>query len=97
MATCADCIHYEVCSDYFDATIECGSTCSFWKDRSRFMELPCAGDKVYEICCINPWGDCVIGEVDKNDTDFDSELLGKRFFLTPEEAEKALKERENNA
>lgn len=40
MATCADCIHYEVCSDYFDATIECGSTCSFLKDRSRFVESP---------------------------------------------------------
>ncbi len=109
---CTDCVHYELCLHQEKFLIEHNrkdlirrygfglsepEICCNFRDRSQFVKLPCAGDKVYEICCINPWGDCVIGEVDKNDTDFDSELLGKRFFLTPEEAEKALKERENNA
>ena len=56
--TCKDCIHYEACHDmyyeehatrHFDpekhnAEKECG----YFKDRSRFVELPCrVGDKVY--------------------------------------------------
>lgn len=50
MASCKDCIHYEVCADYFDAIIECGTTCSFLKDRSRFVELPCKiGDTLYTV------------------------------------------------
>ena len=56
--TCKDCIHYEACHDmyyeehatrHFDpekhnAEKECG----YFKDRSRFVELPCkVGDTVY--------------------------------------------------
>ena len=58
--TCKDCIHYEACHDmyyeehatrHFDpekhnAEKECG----YFKDRSRFVELPCKiGDTVYSI------------------------------------------------
>ncbi len=63
--------------------------------------LPCkVGDTVYELkyyhCCTNP-------ELDFYDIDektFGLDMLnkiGKTVFLTREEAEQALKERENNA
>ena len=116
MATCKDCIHYKVCCQktrhvvtgmdfvyrYKYNHIE--RVCKDFKDRSRFVELPCVGDKVYEPCRINQFGDYKIVEseirgfiVDTNGTAFDYELLGERFFLTREEAEQASKEREENA
>lgn len=117
MANCKDCIHVEICEDFTRHKLspskaeeilpilrECGNTCEHFKDRSRFVELPCVGDKVYELCRINQFGDYKIVEseirgfiVDTNGTAFDYELLGERFFLTHEEAEQALKEREANA
>ena len=69
----------------------------------QLAELPRVGDKVYELCRINQFGDYKIGEfeirgfiVDTSGTAFDYELLGERFFLTREEAEQASKERESN-
>ena len=112
MVTCKDCVHVEVCgtfsllSEAFEIASpeRIASDCDHFKDRSRFVELPCVGEKVYELCRVNPWGDYIIGEsivkgliVDTTGTAFDYELLGKRFFLTLEEAEQALKkERESN-
>lgn len=70
----------------------------------QLAELPRVGDKVYELCRINQFGDYKIDEseirgfiVDTDGTAFDYELLGERFFLTHEEAEQALKERKKNA
>lgn len=56
--TCADCIHYDVCQALEDAgqvskihPKQCGT----YKDKSRYIELPCAvGDTVY---CIQPFFD----------------------------------------
>lgn len=69
----------------------------------QLAELPHVGDKVYELCRINQFGDYKIDEseikgfiVDTDGTAFDYDLMGKRFFLTREEAEQALKEREND-
>ena len=117
MASCKDCVHVEVSEDFTKAKLspkraeellpvlrEHGRTCEHFKDRARFVELPRIGGKVYELCCINPWGDYIIGEsiikgfiVDTTGTAFDYDLMGKRFFLTREDAEQALKERESNA
>lgn len=48
MPTCKNCIHYEVCADFYDDEIERAIPCSFFKSRSRFVELPCkAGDTLY--------------------------------------------------
>ena len=114
MASCTDCAHVEVCkfkdlpaplSDSYIRESECiEKRCGDFKDRSQFAELPRVGDKVYELCRINQFGDYKIDEseirgfiVDTDGTAFDYELLGERFFLTREEAEKALmKEREAN-
>ena len=55
--TCADCIHYDVCREwnakFIDERLKMGAgcVCKDFKDKSRFIELPCAvGDTVY---CIN--------------------------------------------
>lgn len=55
--TCKDCIHYPVCADCDpvkvevfgeDSTLEPDGLCNHFKDKSRFIELPCAvGDVVY--------------------------------------------------
>ena len=114
MATCAECVYVEVCrfkdllaplSDSYIRESECiEKRCGDFQDRSRFAELPRVGDKVYELCRINQFGDYKIDEseikgfiVDTDGTAFDYELLEKRFFLTREEAEQALREREENA
>ena len=45
--TCKDCIHYDACKDMYDGIkedfddkvdVEC---CEFFKDKDRFIELPC--------------------------------------------------------
>jgi len=63
MATCKDCLHVDVCCSYLSTAynkyklatpdfkllknIECDE-CQHYKDRSRFVELPCrVGDTVY--------------------------------------------------
>lgn len=99
--TCNDCVHNEICQKFggpFNIN-DADTSCTDFKARSRFVELPCVGDKVYELCRINQFGDYKIVEseirgfiVDTNGTAFDYELLGERFFLTHEEAEQALKE-----
>lgn len=63
MAICKDCVHVEVCKEYvmgvaavrgvdlnmdeLTVVLQCDD-CEHFKDRSRFMELPCkVGDTVY--------------------------------------------------
>ena len=54
MATCKDCVHVDVCEDITRHKLspsraekilpilrERGKTCELFKDRSRFVELPC--------------------------------------------------------
>ena len=65
MATCKDCIHNSVCSLWraeegqdakFYAETEDGK-CDFFKDKSRFVELPCkVGDVVYVLTSDSPTG-----------------------------------------
>ena len=116
MVTCKDCVHVEVCkfkdlpaplSDSYIRESECiEKRCGDFKDRSRFVELPCKlGDTVYyfnsagEIYSQKVSGFIVnfVGILVDSDVMFDSHLMGDRFFSTREEAEAALKERENNA
>jgi hypothetical protein len=114
MASCKKCIHYAVCADFYDDEIERTAPCSFFKDRSRFVELPCkVGDTVYvieniageekiiqdsvETIGIGYYADGIeIYQFDGIKTDGYFSDFGKTVFLTREEAEQALKERENN-
>ena len=110
MAICENCIHYELCSSISIKKIGISlipqDECCGYKDRSRFVELPCKlGDTVYyfnsdgEIYSQKVSGFIVnfVGILVDSDVMFDSHLMGDRFFSTREEAEQALKERENNA
>ena len=55
MSTCKDCLHYEACNHWlikdkrFLEAVE-GFVCEHFKDRSKFVELPCkVGDTVYML------------------------------------------------
>ena len=88
-----------------EGLLECGD-CEHFKGRSQFVELPCKlGDTVYyfnsagKIFSQKVSGFIVnfVGILVDSDVMFDSHLMGDRFFSTREEAEQALKERENDA
>ena len=90
MKTCKDCIHFDIC--YRDILI---SVCDSFKDKSKFIELPCAiGDTVYMISYgHDTWDDTEYKVIIQ--TTFRLDMLSsfnKRIFLTREEAEKRLEE-----
>lgn len=103
MAKCKDCIHFDVCADFYDDEIERTAPCSFFKNRSRFVELPCnLGDEVFYFDTAGRIYTSKItqfiygstGLLLDSDVMFNSNLVGKRFFFSREAAEQALKERE---
>ena len=48
MATCKDCLHIGICPNLNHETV--ADKCPDFKDRSRFVELPCkVGDTVYVL------------------------------------------------
>ena len=114
--TCKDCIHYDVCQrldvcfKYYNvpSPIHLPETCSdFFKDKSRYIELPCAvGQKVYRISgnfCGEKIYEGVIDQIVVKDgkkisfyvyghpLHFTTDDIGKTVFLAKEEAEQALK------
>ena len=124
MATCADCVHVEVCKEYvmglaavrgvdlnvdeLEAVLQCDD-CDHFKDRARFVELPCKlGDSIYEPKR-HQITEYQIARIVFYDFGLRMELrlmkgllfrveikqedIGKVVFLTREEAEQALKER----
>lgn len=106
MATCKDCIHFESCKNLYETHGEGLSgdsyVCDFFKDRSRFVELPCkVGDFVYFIEARRVMADIVskftidrcgvmLQRVNGYNLGYTYQL-GKKIFLTLEEAEQALK------
>lgn len=108
---CESCIHFDRCKGlYRSERLQkiASKGCPYFKDRSRFVELPCKlGDTVYyfnsdgEIYSQKVSGFIVnfVGILVDSDVMFDSHLMGDRFFSTREEAEQALKlkERKNDA
>ena len=122
MASCKDCVHVEVCRYYtnelakangiplkvekIEGLLECDD-CEHFKDRSRFVELPCErGDLVYFIKARRVMADIVskftidkcgvmLQRVNGYNLGY-TDQLGKRIFLTHEAAEQALKEREKD-
>lgn len=65
MATCKDCLHIGICPNLNNDTV--ADKCPDFKDRSRFLELPCnVGETVYAVrrCSCHrweetPWKSCV--------------------------------------
>ena len=58
MASCKDCMHEEVCSIFSSDLNEDGAEkCVGFKDRNRFVELPCkVGDTMYILTNDSPTG-----------------------------------------
>ena len=116
MATCKDCLHYEACVDMLQvmgfkvdgAGFMADKKCRMFKDRSRFVELPCKiGDTVWAIRSFHGKKHPQQGIV--SDMYFLSNMelqivvkyvargeWGKTVFATCEAAEKALAERSRN-
>ena len=109
MASCKECIHFDRCKGLYkfgrlQKAVSKG--CSYFKDRSQFVELPCKlGDTVYyfnsagKIFSQKVSGFIVnyVGILADSDVIFDSHLMGDRFFSTREEAEQALKLKERES
>lgn len=60
MATCKDCLHHDLCKCVGTIKMypEKSDGCSFFKERSRFVELPCkVGDTVWYIRDCSDWVD----------------------------------------
>lgn len=99
MASCKDCMHEKVC-DYFggDLNEKGAENCVCFKDRNRFVDLPCkVGDTVYQTDGIRIYENKIERIIfDTNNIGFDETSIGKSIFLTREEAEQVIKERENN-
>ena len=107
MTSCNDCLHVKICQKtrIMDPTHNYAIECNDFKDRSRFVELPCErGDLVYFIKARRVMADIVskftidkcgvmLQRVNGYNLGY-TDQLGKRIFLTHEEAEQALKERE---
>ena len=104
--TCTDCIHYDVCrewsAEFIDERLKMGAgcVCKDFKDKSRYIELPCAvGDVVYYISLGKVYkGKChaitLKPTLQIHLYDFDGDnasYSAKDVFLTKEEAEKVLK------
>ena len=105
--TCKECIHYDIClirDELSDDESKVVSVleCEHFKDRSRFVELPCkVGDTVYFIKGGRVMSDTVIRFVidryavkltKSNGTDIGyTTQFGERIFLTRKEAEQALR------
>ena len=136
MASCKDCVHADMCRFYTEELAKAkgitlgkdifeyfssGDVCEDFKDRSRFVELPCKmGDRVYLDNLHIKYADVIGIYIDASGGVFDLRIytniqlangfgykyfiskdytfedIGKRIFLTKEEAEQALKERESN-
>lgn len=97
MASCKDCMHEEVCNIFSVVLNEYGAeNCVCFKDRNRFVKLPCkVGDTVYQTDDIRIYENKIERVIfDTNNIGFDETSIGKSIFLTREEAEQALKERE---
>lgn len=109
MTNCKDCTHRDVCRYNDGVNKWCKGDCPHFKDCNQVVEFPCkVGDTVYYIgglqnALIKP---AVVERViihrdrieelgvTNNGTYFENDF--NIFFLTREEAEKHLKERENN-
>lgn len=48
--TCKDCVHQEACFDWCRGFVEITELCEHFKDKSKFIGLPCkVGDTVYVV------------------------------------------------
>lgn len=101
---CQDCIHFDVCEYHITEMTQMSvNECTNFKPKSRFIELPCEiGQKIWAVGCrtgiaypLEVFGVWVSAD-EHNIMTNQGVLLDKNYYLTKEEAEKALKEKSNN-
>ena len=98
MPICKECLHYEGLCD--EKTIATASVCRFFKDRSKFVELPCkVGTDTY----------CILARYNfkRRESEYYIEVfpfeadmakgMGEKFFLTKAEAKAKLAELKGGA
>lgn len=95
MIYCKNCIHCEICDEDSQLPPQELYYCRFFKDKSKFIELPCPiGTTVYMITTsYDDWSGYDFKKIIQ--ASFRLDMLrdfNKRFFLTREEAEKKLGE-----
>lgn len=93
--TCKDCIHYDICEKFYtDEDMRVLTYCSDFKDKSKYIELPCkVGDTVYQADRMRIYQSRIKNIIfDTDGVAFDKNAIGKTVFLTREEAEKKLEE-----
>lgn len=90
--TCKDCVHYEACLDWYRGFKARPAKCEHFKDKSKFIELPCkVGDTVFIIGRNHHEAFINTGKFKISDM----EKINKKVFLSYEKAEQALKESES--
>lgn len=109
--TCKDCLHFDACDKWTGIDLilsEYQTNCKDFKDKSRFIELPCnVGDTVYFVksafrILSEPKAEKIVKiEIYEHEIIYRTETrvfdilkINISVFLTREEAEQALKERE---
>ena len=97
MKSCNNCIHQEACFDWCRGFGKEAEVCDHFKDKSKIVEFPCitleknySGVSFFVVYVRNEYGG-IDSEI------FYNEETARSFFefVKTEEAEKALKEREN--
>lgn len=101
MSVCKGCMHKYVC--FILENHGEPQKCDYYKDISKHIDLPCKiGDKIFyfssagNIYCekVEQFVLNSVGILVDAGIMFNSRMIGERFFLSREDAEKALKERE---
>lgn len=103
--TCKDCIHQTACLDWCRGFGQEAELCEHFADKSKWVHLPCkVGDRVFTIVIIGGEYSVVADRVHalKISTEniyaetnwyVEGGEIGYNVFLTQEDAEKALEER----
>ena len=109
--TCRDCIHFSMCRQRTSSGITCGNfqDRSLWErlpckvgdilyeptDRDTISEYEVTAVRVELFSIFVEWKN-IVGFVWRYVHEINSKEIGKTVFLSREEAERALKERESN-
>lgn len=89
MADCENCVHYDVCNKLENEIFGGFRFCGYFKNKNQFLNI---GDKIYQHDAERIYESTIKNIVyETTGITFDERAIGKTVFLTPEEAEKALK------
>lgn len=95
MASCKDCVHYDVCNRIGNKILNGFEVCNQFKDKTQFLNI---GDKIYQHDSERIYESTIKNIIyETTGIAFDERAIGKTVFLTREEAEKTLERSRDNA